>query len=140
VPAVGAFDDPAARLTANAADERRLAASANMRLDATTSNLSFGVGVVVALVKTEVTGTPRPPSCWKRHSVKSGTGKPFVVDVGAGQSDRDRDAALVGQDVTLGAELAAIGRVRPREVPPLGAFTEALSREAHSQPIPRSSS
>jgi hypothetical protein len=51
--------------------------------------------------------------------------------------------ALVEAEVLrspFGTKLAAIGRIWPREAPPLGAFTEALSREVQVQSMPRSAS
>lgn len=51
VPGVGALDDPATRLAVNAADERRLTPTANMRADSAATNFAFGVAVIESLVE-----------------------------------------------------------------------------------------
>src|SRR5689334_14868012 len=111
-----------------------------MRLDAATAHLTFGIGVVVAFVETQMRGPSRPTRRMQRNRIERGAGHPFVVLVGPSDRDGERDSSPVGQDVALGAELATIGRVGTGEVPPLGAFTEALSSEAQSQAMPRFSS
>lgn len=60
-----------------------------------------------------------------------------VRHIRAADERRDRDAAAVGQNVALYAAFRPVRRVRPREVPPFGAFTEALSRELHFHAMPR---
>ena len=140
VPAIRAFDDPATRATANAAEQRRLATTTDVRTDSPSTNFALGVGVVVALVETEVARTSYPASGVQRNRIERGRGHPLVVNVGARQRDGDRDATPVGEHVTFGTKFAAVGRIWPREVPPLGAFTEALSREAQVQSMPRSAS
>lgn len=140
VPAIGALDDPATRSAANAADQRRLSAASDVRTNATQSDLVFGIGVVVALVETKMLGAARATGRPQRDRVQRWADHPLVVNVGARQNDADGHPALIGQDVALATELAAIGRIGARVLPPFGAFTEALSSEAHSQPMPRSSS
>jgi len=140
VPAVGSLDDPPARFPANAADERLLAATSNVRNDASISNLAFRVRVVEALVQAEVRGTARAARRPKDDGVQSGTGHPFVVHVRRGDLDGYRDAAAFGQDVAFCAEFCAIGGVGAGVVPPFGAFTLALSSEHHLRSTPTRSS
>ena len=45
------------------------------------------------------------------------------------QRDCDGNAATVGEDVAFRAKLSTICRIGTGKAPPLGAFTEALSRE-----------
>lgn len=64
-----------------------------------------------------------------------------VVPVRAGESDRQGDAVGVRERVSLGAQFAAIRRVRAGLVPPLtGADTVALSNDWNRQSIPLRSS
>lgn len=138
VPTIGSLDDPPPRFTLHAA-QRRLAAPSDVGEDATDPDLAFGVGVVVALVKAEVVWTSATAPA-DRHGVQRLAYHPLVVDVGAAERHPKRDAASVGDDVTLDPALGTIRRVGTREVPPFGAFTMALSSEAQSQAMPRSSS
>lgn len=140
VPAIGALDYPATRSTANAAQQRWLAATANVWANAAATYFALGVRVVVALVEAQVAWPARSARCTQWNRVERRAGQPLVVDVGAGERHADGHATLIGQDVTLGAELAPIGRIGAGMIPPLGAFTEALSSEAQSHAIPRSSS
>jgi len=57
--------------------------------------------------------------------------EPLVVDVRAGDLSRNRYATTICEHVALHAPLFAIGRVGTGQVPPLGAFTIALSSEDH---------
>jgi hypothetical protein len=72
--------------------------------------------------------------------VECGQRFPFVVDVRAADDQADRNSRAVRQDVALGATLGSIGGVLPSVVPPLGAFTIALSRADHFRSIPFASS
>jgi hypothetical protein len=56
-----------------------------------------------------------------------------VVSVGASQQESERDAAPVGEEVALGACLAAVRRVRPGSGAPLFAAMDALSTQARLQ-------
>jgi hypothetical protein len=140
VPAIGAFDDPAARATACAADQRRLAAPTDMGSNAALSCLGLADRIVVALIEAEMTWTTR--SAWRSQfdRVEHVADHAHVVDVGGGQGDSNRDAAAIAKDMAFGAELAAIGGIGTGEVPPFGALTLALSREHQVQSIPRSAS
>ncbi len=139
VPAVGAFDDPTTRSSGLAAP-LLLASSTKVQADTATRDLEGGVVVVVSFVEAEIPRATRAARCTERNSVERLRGDPLVVDVGAGQRDSDGDTAPVGEDVALRAKLSTICRIGSGEAPPLGAFTEALSREHQFQSMPRFSS
>jgi hypothetical protein len=137
VPAVRALDDPPSRFfPANGSSQCGFAASPNVRLDAAHASFLLWLLVVVAFVEADVLGTPRPARRADVHGVQGLAHHVHVMDVGAGQSDGQRNALTIYENVTLGAELCAIGRVGPGELPPFGAFTLALSRDAQSHSIP----
>jgi hypothetical protein len=69
VPRVCAFDDPTAWLTANASEQRRLATSANVRDDSTSTNFGFGIAIVVPLVHAEMFGSAHTTTAAERNSV-----------------------------------------------------------------------
>ena len=140
VPAVGPFDDPAARLATHAADERLFSSPPDVWDDAPIADLAFGVRVVEALVQAKIRWPPRPAWCAKHDSVERRTGHPLVMHVRSGDLDGDRDTARVGQDMAFCAEFCAIGRIGARVVPPFGAFTLALSSEHHFKSTPTRSS
>jgi hypothetical protein len=139
VPAVGALNDPATGTTA-LAPPRFLAASTKMEPDTTAGDLALGVVVVIAFVEAEVPWSTRTTWRTERNSIECFACEPLVMDVGAGQRDCEGDAATVGEDVAFRAKLSTICRIGTGEAPPLGAFTEALSREHQFQSIPRFSS
>lgn len=136
VPAVGALDHPASGLAPHAANQRRLTPASDVRSHASLPRLVLGVGVVIAFVEAKIPGTTRTARASNRDRVERGADHPLVVDVRASQRDRDGNSASVGQNVAFCAEFSTIGRVRPGEIPPLGAFTEALSIEHHSRSSP----
>jgi len=140
VPAVGALDDPASRPTADAADKWLFAATTNTRHYAAASRFSRADREVVAFVETQMAGSTWPAGRAQLHCIEHDADEPHVVDVGSAQCDGNRDATAVAKDMAFGAELAAIGGIGPGEVPPFGAFTEALSSEHQVQSIPRCSS
>ena len=140
VPAVGPFDDPAARLATHAADQRLFPSSSDVRDDAADTDLAFGVRVVEALVQAEVGRPTRAARRAKHDGVERRAGHPFVVDVRSGNLDGDRHTARVGQDMAFCAEFCAIGRIGAGVVPPFGAFTLALSSEHHFRSTPTRSS
>lgn len=140
VPAVGAFDDPAPGLAADASDQRLLAAAADVRDDSALTRFGLGLTVVVALVEAEVVRTTDAAPGAKRHGIERLGHHPLVVDVRRCDLHSDGHAARIGQDVTLDAFLSAIGRVGTRMVPPFGAFTIALSRLHQRQSMPRHAS
>ena len=137
VPGVRSLDDPPPRLTANHTDQRLLAASSNMWTDAAQADGGSDVRVVVALVETDVLGTPRTSGAAHDDGIEDFTDHRAVRHVGAGDQRGERDAATVGQNVAFDAAFRPVRRIWAREVPPFGAFTEALSRELHFQAIPR---
>jgi len=136
VPTVGALDHPTPRPAAHAADQGRFAPAANVRSHAALACLVLAILVVVALVEADVLWSTRSTRGADRNRIKRGAYHPLVVDVRAGQRDGEGDPAPVGQNVAFCAEFSAIGRIGAREVPPLGAFTEALSSDAHSKSRP----
>lgn len=139
VPAVRALDDPATGTTAFT-PPRFLAASTKMQLNTAACDLARGIVVVIAFVEAEVPWSTRATRRAEWNGVEGFAREPLVVDIGAGQRDCDGDAATVGEDVAFRAKLSTICRIGTGEAPPLGAFTEALSREHQSQSIPRFSS
>lgn len=140
VPGVRSLHDPPPRLAAHHADQRLLAASSNMRADAAQTDGRGYVRVVVALVETEMLGTPRTSGAAHDDGIEDFTDHRAVWHVGAGDECGERDAATVGQNVAFDATFRAVRRIWAREVPPFGAFTEALSSEAQAHSMPRSSS
>ncbi len=54
VPGVGALDHPAARLPADAPEQRRFPTASDVRPDAAPANLALGIGVVVTLIETQM--------------------------------------------------------------------------------------
>jgi len=137
VPAVRSLDDPPpGLLAANRSGQWRFSSTANMRHDVALPRFSLWFLVVVALVEAEVVWATATVLSTEDDRIERLADHAHVGDVRSGQRDAEGNAATVGQDVALGAELGAIGRIGPGELPPFGAFTEALSREAHAQSIP----
>lgn len=139
VPAVRALDHPATRSTTLALASI-LAAASKVRLDAARANSSLCVVIIVPLVEAEVLRTTGPAGRADNHRIERIANHPFVVNICAGQRDAEHDTAPVRDDMAFRAQLSTIGRIGPRELPPLGAFTEALSSEAQAHSMPRSSS
>jgi hypothetical protein len=137
VPGVGSLDDPPSRFAAHAPDKRLLSAATDVRTDTAKPNCGGDVRVVVALVETHVRGATRATRTADGDSVEDLADHRCVRHVGTGDERCDRDAACVGENMALYAAFRPVRRVRTREVPPFGAFTEALSRELHSQSMPR---
>ncbi len=137
VPGVRSLHDPPPWLASNDTDQRLLAASSNMRTDAAQTDGGSHVWVVVPLVETDVLGTARTSGATHDDSIENFTDHRAVWHVGAGDQRGERNAATVGQNVAFDAAFRAIGRIWAREVPPFGAFTEALSSELHFQAMPR---
>lgn len=137
VPAVGALDDPTPRFAAHASDQWLLAATTNVRDDASTSDSSFAVGVVVAFVQAEMTWATRTEQSAKHDGVEHVGDQPLVVHVCSRDKRGQRNAAAIAENVSFHAEFPSVRRVRPRVAPPLGALTMALSSEAKSHLMPR---
>ena len=141
VPAIGSFNNPAPRLlAADGAGEGGLSPTPNMRPDAASASLAFGLVVVVPFVQAEVLGTSGPSRRSQWNRVERPADHMHVVDVGPRERHRQRDALAVGQDVAFCAEFCAIGRIGASEVPPFGALTLALSSDAQSHSMPTLSS
>ncbi len=137
VPGVRSLDDPTSSLAPHDTDERLLAASSNVRADAAEADRWSDVRVVVALVDAQVLGTTRAARATQRHRIEDLIDHRGVGHVRAGDQRTDRHAAAVGENVPFYPAFRAIGRVRSREVPPFGAFTEAVSSELHFHAMPR---
>jgi hypothetical protein len=94
--------------------------------------------VIVGFVAMQLV-RPTPPAarlaCHGRDGIEQLLERHAVVDVGRGQQDGERDAAPVGDEVALGARLAAVRGVRPDRTAPLFAGTDALSTQARLQSI-----
>jgi len=133
VPAIGALDHPAPRLPADASEERRLAAMANVRRDPARADTGLAIGIVVGLVETAVLGAPRPAPRFEHDRIERRGERPLVVDIRPREDHRERDPTTVGEDVPLDAQLPAVRRVRSREVPPFGALTMTESSALHVQ-------
>ncbi len=140
VPRVGSLHDPAPRLSADDTKQGLLAASPNVWTDPAQSNRGRDVRIVVALVEAEVHRSTRTTRATNRYSVEHFADHGGVRHVRATDQGCDRHSAAVSQNVAFNAAFRAVRRVRAREVPPFGAFTEALSSELHFQEIPRRSS
>jgi len=137
VPGVGSLDDPSSRLAAHPPDERRFSASTNVGPDPPKSNCRRDVRVVVALVEAQMIGPTRATRPADGDRVEDVADHRSVGHVGAGDQRGQRHAASVSKNVALYAAFRPVRRVRSREVPPFGAFTEALSSELHFQSMPR---
>ena len=105
--------------------------------DASKNNFSLGIEVVIAFVEAKMLGASRPSWSSNDDAVEDLANEPLVMYVGTSNTDRERDAAAICQDVPFDALLGAIRRVWTCVVPPFGAFTEALSSDVHFQSIPR---
>lgn len=95
---------------------------------------SATAGIVVTLVGMQLAGPMTRPAALAPHGrngVEQRLEHPAVMDVGAGQAQRN--AAAVGDDVALGPWAPATGGVRPGDLAPLFAAMDALSRQARLQ-------
>ena len=94
---------------------------------------------IIGLVGMQLVGSPAraspPPAAQGRDRVQRRGHQRAVVAVGAGQDEAERRTARVGDEVALGARLAAVRRVRAGGRPPFFAGTLALSRLARLQSI-----
>lgn len=137
VPRVRSLDDPASCLSAYLADQWLFAAASDVWSNSAKANRRRDVRIVVAFVETKVRGTSRPARTTHDNGVEHLVDHAGVRDIRTGNERGDRHAASIGQDVPFDAAFRAICRVRTREVPPFGAFTEALSNELHFNATPR---
>ena len=88
-------------------------------------------GVVVALIRVHLRRAALGLGRCRR--IEQRCEEEMVVAVGPGQPRREREAAAFDQEMTLGARLAAIGRMRPHRVTPIVARKLALSTETRDQ-------
>lgn len=134
-PGVRALDDPSvASELLSALDST----AGDARNDSASMALLAAVAGVVGLVGMQLFGTPSWSSALSpdgRDCIEGGSHPRAVVAVGSAQPVPERRAARVGDEVTLGAGLAPVGRVRPRASPPFLAGTLALSSAARDQSI-----
>ncbi len=131
VPADGALDDPAARPPVDTADQRRLAPAPNVGLDSTRPHGRLRIGIVVALVEAEVAGPAWAARGSEHDRIEDLAYLPLVVPVGGSDRGGQGDTPTIGQEMALDPAFGAVRGVRPRLAPPLGAFTMAVSSEAH---------
>ncbi len=137
VPRVRSFDDPAPRLATDFAEQGLLTAPSDVWSNSAKANRRLDVLIVVAFVEAKVRGTSRPARTTHDNGIEHLVDHACVRDIRAGDERGDRHTASIGQDVPFDAAFRTICRVRPREVPPFGAFTEALSNELHFNATPR---
>jgi hypothetical protein len=137
VPRVGALNDPAAWLSANASEQRRLSATTDVGDDSSTADCGFRVGEVVALVQAQVHRSARTARPTQDDCVQHLDDQPLVVHVGSRDLRGQRHAAPVRQDVAFDPLFCTVRRVGTREVPPFGDFTIALSSDDHCHLMPR---
>jgi hypothetical protein len=141
-PGVRAFDDPATN--AQSAAVRRSPPGQNRDDALCKEAIAMRLGVVtsVALEGIRAAAGPAPPAADSGQRGDERIERGDVVDIGRGYLRDERDAARVGNEVMLGARLAAIGWVRSSFFPPRTARTDALSMTVHrwsSRPRRRSS-
>lgn len=83
VPAVRAFDDPAARFAMDATDERGLAFLPNVWNDAALAHGLIAIPKRVAFVEAAVLRPAHPATRFQNHGIEGSSQGPFVVQVGA---------------------------------------------------------
>lgn len=137
VPRVRALDDPTPRLATHFADEGLFAAPPDVRSNSAEPNRRSYVRVVVAFVEAQVLGASRAARATHDNRVEHLANHRGVWHVRSADQRCDRHATAVGQYMAFYAAFRPVRRVWPREVPPFGAFTEALSRELHFHAMPR---
>lgn len=134
-PCEGSFDDPAMTPQFLAGVD---ASSGDAWPDPAAMTCAAAAAMIISLVRVQLV-RPLPgsaalaPNGW--HGVDQRVKRRAVVDVGAGQEKRERDAAPVGDQMTLGAGSAAIRRVRTGCRPPFFAAMDELSTQARLQSI-----
>jgi len=141
-PGEGAFDDPPADAQPTAVG--RAAAREDRHDAARPQPIAMRLGVIapIALERARPAAWAPGSAADRGERVDEGIEMRDVVDVGGGYVRDERDAARVGDEVVLGALLAAIGWVRSSFFPPRTARTEPLSMTAQrwsSRPRRRSS-
>ena len=130
-PRVGTFDHPARH--AQTAAMRRLTTGQDGRDALGGEAIPVGLRVIAA-VALEGIGAATGPAAPATDGGQRGDERielGDVVDVGGRYLRDEGDAARVGDEVMLGARLAAIGWVRSSFFPPRTARTDALSTTVH---------
>ena len=141
VPAIAAFHDPAASLEARILLPLALFLAARLDVGdvATSCGRPAQLRVVISLVAAQMLARllARRRSS-NDEGVQRGIELFHVVPVRTGERDGQGNALGVGELMPLGAQFAAIRRVRPGLIPPLtGADTVALSVDWNRQSMPR---
>ena len=141
-PGDRAFDDPATRAQPAAVWGPALRQDRNDPPGPEPVAVGLGVIAAIALERPGLAaGAAAPPADGRQrvdHRIEVGD----VIDVGGRYLRDERDAARIGDDVVLGALLAAIGWVRSSFFPPRIARTDPLSMTVQrwsSRPRRRSS-
>ncbi|SFD78338.1 hypothetical protein SAMN05421773_13027 [Streptomyces aidingensis] len=114
------------------------AGAGDPRGDAPAAEPSAVSGGVVRLVGPELVGSAAARSAarpYRRYATDEGPERVSVVDVRAGDSQGQRQALCVGQDVQFAALLAPVDRIRPGQRSPFLARTFAASTMAEVQSI-----
>ena len=134
-PGMGSLDHPAVPAEALAALD---AFAGDAGDDAAGTALVSALAGIVGLVGVQLVRSlswPATAPAQARDRIEGGRHERTVVLVGACQPQAERRAAGIGDDVALGARLAAIGRIGAGLGPPLFAGTVALSSAARRQSI-----
>jgi hypothetical protein len=117
-PGESALDDPSVLAQPLAALD---ATAGNTVLDAAALASKTATAVIIGLVGMQlVRAAPRSaaPSRHEWDGVEQFLARFAVVGVGPGQQEGERDAATVGDEVTLGARLASVVGFGPVPAPP----------------------
>ena len=127
MPTVGALDHPAPGLAIDSADQRRLATTTDVGDDAPLAYGPVDIGIVITFVQTEMARATWSARPLEHDGIEHRRGEPLVMPIGGRDQDRERDPAPVCAEMALRAPFAAVGPIRPRVSPPLGALTVTLS-------------
>jgi hypothetical protein len=132
-PGESALDDPSVLAQPLTALD---ATAGNTVLDAAALASKTATAVIIGLVGMQLVRAAPRSAALSRHEwdgVEQFLERFAVVGVGPGQQEGERDAATVGDEVTLGARLASVRRVRARPGSPFLAAMDALSTQARLQ-------
>jgi hypothetical protein len=116
-PALFSLDDLATGFSEGATDQRRLAASTDVRDDATRSDSLFTTAIVVAFVQAQVARSARPPRCAQHDPIESLSDHAHIMNVGCGRDRRDGNSIRVGQDVPFDPGFGSVRGIGPGTVP-----------------------
>jgi hypothetical protein len=130
-PRVRTFDDPARDTQAAAMGRPPTGEDRDDALGVQTIAMGLGVIAPVALEDVRAAAGPAAPAADSGHGGDERVELGDVVDVGRCHLCDERDTARVGNEVMLGARLAAIGWVRSSFFPPRTARTDELSTTVH---------